>query len=118
MTSSTNTTIIPNIFQSLSVSQQKAVAIIPKCLSIFSIAGSGYVIFCILRSHYRRWYHPRQGGIRMQGFDNILLGLCTADLFISVALFLSTWPIPTDTIYKDYVWGERGTQVTCNIQGK
>jgi len=116
MTSTTGTIIMPNVFLSLSVSRQKALAIIPKCLSIFSIMGSTYVIFTILRNHYLPW-RQRTGGVIMLGFDNILLGLCTADLFISVALLLSTWPIPTDTIYRDYIWGERGTQITCDIQG-
>jgi len=95
------------LFYGLNKSQQKALAIIPKCSASLSIIGSLYSLCKILERYpdSRRTY------------SGILLGLFSADLVASVALFLSTWPIPKGSIYSDYIWGEIGNQTTCNIQG-
>jgi len=56
-------------------------------------------------------------GHNSRTYTNLLLGLSVADLITSIAYFLSTWPIPKDTIDTDYIWYNVGTQTTCNIQG-
>ena len=104
-----------NIFSTLNSNQLKTLAIAPKPTSLLSIAGSSYIIGKIL-------FSERASNVRGRGYfctyTNLLLGLSFADLITAIAYFLTTWPIPKDNIYSDYIWGEAGNQTTCNIQGE
>mmetsp|Transcript_128 Transcript_128/g.208 ORF Transcript_128/g.208 Transcript_128/m.208 type:complete len:364 (+) Transcript_128:65-1156(+) len=102
------------VFRNLNSTQLKTLAIAPKPTSLLSIAGSSYIIGKIILSE--RVSNVR-GGRGHCTYTNLLLGLSFADLITAIAYFLTTWPIPKDNIYSDYIWGEVGNQTTCNIQG-
>jgi len=103
------------VFRNLNSTQLKTLAIAPKPTSLLSIAGSSYIIGKIILSE--RVSNVR-GGRGHCTYTNLLLGLSFADLITAIAYFLTTWPIPKDNIYSDYIWGEVGNQTTCNIQGE
>ena len=118
MTSTSNVSsgqTYPNIYQSLSSKQRQILAIAPKCTSPLSIVGCLYVIYIILRQDRSS---ANLVGPNSRTYTNLLLGLSVADLITSIAYFLSTWPIPKDTVDTDYIWYNVGTQTTCNIQGE
>jgi len=105
---------IPNAFNSLNSAQLKTLAIAPKVSSMLSIVGSSYVIYRILTTDRS----PNLRGRNSRSYSNLLLCLCIADFITSLAYFLSTWPIPKNNLYSDYIWGEAGNQITCSIQGE
>jgi hypothetical protein len=110
-----NSTNISSLFYGLNPGQQKTLAIAPKCTSVLSMIGSLYVICNVLS----RENSPHRCGQNGSSYTNLLLGLSVADLIASIGIFLSTWPIPKDNIYSDYIWGDDwGNQTTCNAQGK
>lgn len=80
---------------------------------MLSIVGSSYVIYRILTTDRS----PNLRGRNSRSYSNLLLCLCIADFITSLAYFLSTWPIPKNNLYSDYIWGEAGNQITCSIQG-
>jgi hypothetical protein len=95
--------------------QEKILAVTPKCTSSLSIVGSCYVIGKILL----RDRSLDSVGLNIRNsYMYLLLGVCSADFISSIAYFLSTWPIPTDTMYSENIWGEAGNQLTCDIQGE
>ena len=87
----------------LTLSQQIALAIIPKITSALSILGSVYITQHILRSPKRRslCYH------------RILLGMSIMDIISSSRNFMSTWILPKET----GAWGAVGTVGTCTAGG-
>jgi len=99
----------------LTTSQEKILAVTPKCTSPLSIVGSFYVVYKILS---RDRSLDRVGLNIRNCYTDLLLGVCSADFISSIAYFLSTWPIPKDTVYSENIWGEAGNQLTCNIQGE
>lgn len=88
----------------LTETQQKCLAIAPKITASFSIFGTCYVIRNVLCSKKKRKlvYH------------RILLCISGIDLIIGICMFLSTWPIPSDTAN---TFGAVGTTATCTAQG-
>jgi len=88
----------------LPLPQQKALAIIPKILSVPSWLGSTFIVQHVLRSPKRR----------KRVYHRILLLMCCMDWIFSIWTFISTWPIPADT---PGVFGARGTTGTCTAAG-
>lgn len=84
--------------------QLKAVAIAPKIAAFPSILGSLFIIQHVLLSKKRR------GRV----YHRILLLMSINDFIYSVKAFVSTWPIPEDTLF---VHGARGTTQTCTVTG-
>ena len=68
-------------------SQQLALAMAPKCSSLFSIIGSGLIVMEVLKD-------PKKQKLT---YHRILLGMSLFDILISSAWFLSTWPVPIET---------------------
>lgn len=98
---------------------RKFVAYMPKGPALLSLGGSMYIIYSIIGGRGRR---NREQKLK-QGYQRLLLMLSLADVFSSVALFLTTWAIPTTTRggYFQYAWdiqfpGAAGNEATCNLQ--
>ena len=89
-------------------SQQVALALTPKITGFLSLLGSSYIIYDAFRK--------LQNGKRkdMAIYHRILIGLSIFDLLASIAYFMSTWPMPSDTRYT--VWAT-GTDATCSAAG-
>mmetsp|Transcript_492 Transcript_492/g.808 ORF Transcript_492/g.808 Transcript_492/m.808 type:complete len:542 (-) Transcript_492:113-1738(-) len=81
-----------------------SLAIIPKCTSVLSMAGSLWIVLEVLsdKEKQKLVYH------------RLLFGFSTMDLISSVGLFLTTWPMPRGT---EDVIGAVGTIATCEMQG-
>ncbi|KAL7570544.1 hypothetical protein ACA910_004316 [Epithemia clementina (nom. ined.)] len=94
----------PTPISETSITQQKTLAIIPKVLAMLSFLGSLYIVVdvCRLPRSKRKVYH------------RILLGMSVSDCTSSLAWLFTTWPIPPDVLP---VWGAKGTQTTCALQG-
>ena len=88
-------------------SQMVALAIVPKVAGVFSMMGSGYIVYDVLRRNNRRKRST-------SSYHRILLGLSLNDIIMSFGLFTSTWPMPVDT---PSVWGARGNTATCEAIG-
>jgi len=73
----------------------------PKFTSMFSIAGSLYIIIHVARSKKRR----------RRVYTRLMLGMSAMDLIWSIKSFLSTWIIPADS--PGATWGAIGTTQTC-----
>jgi len=71
-----------------SYNQRKALSIIPHISGPFSMVGSMYILYDILRDK-NKWTHP---------YYRLLFSMCIFDVFSSIALGLSTWPIPPVTM--------------------
>ena len=91
-------------------SQSMALAISCKVSSFVSIVGSSIVIYQIIAPKKRK-------AMLKTMYNRIILTISTMDVIGSLAMFMSTWPIPKDTIHDDWIWGNIGNQTTCNIQG-
>lgn len=88
----------------LTTEEQRVLSIIPHVTGLFSIGGSGTIIWTVLRDR-KKWAKP---------YYRLLLAMSISDLFASVAFGLSTWPIPKGT---DDVHAPLGNVGTCTAQG-
>lgn len=83
--------------------QSKTLALLPKFTGFFSVVGSTYIFQDVVfhKNPIHRVYH------------RLVLGLSCADMVASIAIILSTWPIPeTQGVYL-----ASGTTQTCTAQG-
>jgi len=87
-------------------SQAKALSIIPHVTGTMSLIGSCSILSDILMS-------DGQGKLT-RPYHRILLGISTVDALTSIALALSTLPIPAGT---EGVYNARGNTQTCTVQG-
>ncbi len=86
--------------------KSKALAIIPK------VTGMTSFLFSLLLASYILSSKKRRSSV----FGRIMVGLSISDLFSSAMMFLSTWPMRTDT-WLQLHWGAAGTTGTCSAQG-
>ena len=86
--------------------QQIALAVTPKISSVFSLAGSSWIVWEVLTSRQKR-NHP---------YHRLLLAMSAYDAAESVWNFASTWPLPRDSSSEQVVWAA-GTTQTCSAQG-
>ena len=84
--------------------QTRALSIIPHVTGPFSFVGSAWIITDILRDR-TRWSKP---------YHRLLFAMAFFDSLSSIALGLSTWPIPSGS---SGVYAPLGTQQTCSAQG-
>ena len=84
--------------------QSKILSIIPHVTGAFSFVGSSSIIIMILRDRRKKLVKP---------YYRLLFAMCIFDIFASIALGLSTWPIPAGTTG---VWDPVGTIGTCSAQ--
>jgi len=84
--------------------KSKVLAIIPKFTGMISLLCSLLLATYILSSRKRR----------SSVFGRIMVGLSISDIFSSAMMFLSTWPMPTNSWLH---WGAAGTARTCSAQG-
>lgn len=103
---------VPALFASLTLSRQKALAICPKVAGLLSMGGTVYIFLKIFASN--RLNRPIRPEVV---YNRLLLGLSIGDFAYAFAYFLSTWPVPKDTLLDDFIWGNVGNQATCNFQG-
>lgn len=82
--------------------QNKALAILPKITGPLSFLGSASIIYEIA-SDKRKWSRP---------YHRLLFSMCVFDAFSSIALALSTWPIPEGSP----VYAASGNTATCSAQ--
>eukprot|EP00567_Pseudictyota_dubia_P016298 CAMPEP_0197442650 /NCGR_PEP_ID=MMETSP1175-20131217/8622_1 /TAXON_ID=1003142 /ORGANISM="Triceratium dubium, Strain CCMP147" /LENGTH=132 /DNA_ID=CAMNT_0042973167 /DNA_START=85 /DNA_END=480 /DNA_ORIENTATION=+ len=83
-----------------------SISIIPHFTGLLSVLGSLFIVLDIL--------HPRNRSKKLcKVYSRLLLGMSLSDLCSSVAMALSTWPIPRGT----NVYAASGTQGTCTAQG-
>lgn len=90
---------------SLSLSEQKALAIIPHITGGLSLFGSSSILYDIWSNRRLKLQRP---------YYRILLGMCVIDMITSISLGLSTWPVPRDEVG---VYGNVGNTQTCTAQG-
>lgn len=83
--------------------QTKVLSIIPHVTGPFSLAGSSWILYEVLRDR-TKWSKP---------YHRILFCMCLFDAFSSIALGLSTWPIPAGS---PGVYAPLGTTGTCSAQ--
>jgi len=95
-------------FADISLRQEMILAIFPKVTSFLSLVGSFYIIQDILRMR------NKVNRKMKTTYHRLLLGLTTCDALVSVAWFMTTWPIPRDVFP---IYGALGTQQTCEAQG-
>ena len=87
----------------LSLRQERALAIMPKCTSAISIPCSIFIIYEVY-SDYRT-----KGTTAVQ---RALVGMSCVDILASSAWFLSTWAVPKGS------WAfSAGNRATCDFQG-
>ena len=84
--------------------QTRALSIIPHATGPFSFVGSAWIITDILRDR-TRWAKP---------YHRLLFAMAFFDALSSIALGLSTLPIPSGS---SGVYAPMGTQQTCSAQG-
>jgi hypothetical protein len=87
----------------LSISEQRALALIPKFSACLSFVCSSTIAAMVLK---------KKNG-KQKTYHRLVLGTSFADLCSSCAYFLSTWPIPRET---GIVWAVGNTR-TCAAQG-
>ena len=83
--------------------QKKALSIIPHVTGPFSFVGSVCIIVEVIRDR-TRW---------TKSYHRLLFAMASFDALSSVALGLSTWPIPAGS---EGVYAPLGTQGTCSAQ--
>ena len=88
---------------SLTLAQQRALAITPKVTSCLSMPCSLFIILESIRDHRRS---------RGSAVQRALVGMSCVDILASSGWFLSTWAVPRGTIAYAV-----GNQATCNYQG-
>lgn len=94
----------PTPLAAASITQQRTLATVPKLFAAFSFLGSLYIVVDV-------WRLSRS---KRKAYHRILMGMSVSDCISSLAWFCSTWPIPPDVLP---IWGARGTQATCALQG-
>jgi len=80
-------------------------AIFQTVASIVSLLASITILWMVFRSH------EQLSSI----FHRLLLMLSISDIISSIAIGLSTIPIPSE--YKDIIWNAKGNTTTCQMQG-
>lgn len=95
--------IFPQGNMPLSLSQQRALSIIPHFSGFLSMFGSGSVVKEVICNKKRR----------EKTYHRLVLGLCCCDFVASGFCALSTWPIPKETS----VYAASGNDLTCTMQG-
>ena len=83
--------------------QTRILSIIPHVTAPFSIAGSAWIMYEVIKDK-NKWKRP---------YHRLLFAMCVFDVLSSVALGLSTWPIPRDSTG---VYSPMGTTGTCSAQ--
>ena len=103
--------------------QKVALALCPKVVAPFSIAGSSYIVWDCWRKRHksRRNRSLRHSTGRNTGqttqfttYHRLMMGLSMCDILMSMGLFTTTWPMPIDT---PNVWGAAGTVQSCEAIG-
>lgn len=94
------------LFSQLNDSQLYALAIIPKITGTLSWVGSLSII-C----------HCLSPAGKLNTQKRLLCVLSLGDMMCSIGQIVSTWAIPSDTIYDSFVKFNIGNQLTCNVQG-
>ena len=94
----------PHIIMGWTAEQSKILSIIPHFTGAFSFIGSSSIIIMILRDRRKKLSKP---------YYRLLFAMCVFDIFASVALGLSTWPIPEGS---PGVYDPKGTVGTCSAQ--
>ena len=93
--------VVPLPYDQMTTAQSMALALTLKFSSALSICGSGYLVYNIL--------HPDSRAQKLKSmYNRIILKLSILDLVGSVALFMSTWPVPKDTLHDSWIWGNIG----------
>ena len=90
--------------------QSIALAYCVKFSAFLSNAGSVIVCYQILAPE-------RRNAMLKTMYNRIVLTISLMDIIGSLAFFMSTWPIPSDTLHDEWIYGNIGNQTTCNIQG-
>ena len=92
-------------FVEYNLKHTKGYSITRSISSLVSIASSVTLIWMICRSHFgpSTTYH------------RLLLGLCIADIMLSISVSLFTITTPRDVDY--YIWNARGNAASCDAQG-
>jgi hypothetical protein len=90
--------------------QLMAGALCPKFTAFASIVGSSLIIrdVILLRKNNSDALSTRH---------RILCGMSVCDIFASLALFMTTWPIPQDALFGMFTLWNVGTTQTCSAQG-
>ncbi len=83
--------------------QSAILSIIPHVTGLFSFVGSSSIIFMILNDRRNKLSKP---------YYRLLFAMCIFDAFSSIALGLSTWPIPVGS----KVYTPLGNVKTCSAQ--
>ena len=104
--------VVPLPYDHWSEAQQISLAISWKIGGFFSLIGSIYIIHDILG-------HPERRRNKLPLiYNRIMLGVAITDLIIDVFAFLpSSSLIPRDTLHSNFIWGNIGNSLTCEIQG-
>jgi len=85
--------------------ESQIIAMAQMITSIISLIASNTILWMIFRSK------EKMSSI----FHRLLFMLSLSDIMSSIALGLSTIPIPSE--YKDIIWNARGNATTCQMQG-
>ena len=86
-----------------------AFAIVPKIPALLSVMGSTFIVYDAM---FRR--APAGTKKTVTSYHRLLVSMSVCDILSSAALFLSTWPVPSDT---PFVYQALGTTQTCTAQG-
>ena len=89
---------------SLTSSQQLALAVTPKVTGLLSALGSLWIVIEVATQKTKR------GNV----YNRIVFAMSFFDVFTSMFMFASTWPIPEDT---EGVVFASGNQRSCTAQG-
>lgn len=84
--------------------EQKALAVVPKIVTVPSFLGSVYIVQHVLKNRERR----------SRTYHRLLLGMALHDCLFAVWTFGSSWWIPSET---PGVFGNIGNQTTCTVSG-
>lgn len=85
-----------------SLTQQKALVLAPKFSAALSTAGSGWIMWQVLRDKRKH----------SDSYHRIVFGLSAWDAWRSFFHFMSSWPTPVGSAY-----GAMGNTATCTAQG-
>lgn len=85
--------------------QIRTLAILPKASAFLSFLGSFYITSDFIRKRCRR----------KSAYQRLVFGMSCVDLLTSTAYFLSTWPIPSDTVPPVFL--ASGNARSCAAQG-
>ena len=94
--------------------QQMTLAVLPKISSIFSLAGSSWIVIEVWTGSTVRSNRHMTVPHRTQPYHRLILAMSIYDIIESVWNFASTWPMVAGTTD---VFGNVGTTGTCSAQG-